>query len=125
MTCGNETKDVRKHYTGESKLYLCDIGPSIQGRTISSITSMVCEDDPLLIISNSSVLTVDTDDFDGCGNPITIEANTGIQYKLTGGTAATDMRVEYTARIVVTFVTGIGTEQANIFVKVIDPLTEE
>lgn len=111
MTCCTSA-EVLLHYTGESKTYYVDLGEAIKGRTITSITS-ITSDDALLTISSSAILTVDTADYDQQGNSVTIEANTGVSFVLSNGTAGSE-EDEYTATVVLTFVTNAGTEQARV-----------
>ncbi len=116
MTCCTSA-EVLLHYTGESKTYYADLGEAIKGRTITSITS-ITSDDALLTISSSAILTVDTADYDQQGNAVTIEANTGVSFVLSNGTAGSE-EDEYTATVCLTFVTNAGTEQARIRVSVV------
>ena len=116
MTCCTDS-DILLHYTGEAKAYYVDLGEAIRGRTITSLTS-VTSADALLAISSTSVITVDTSDYDQDGNAITIEANTGVQFTLTSGTAGSDID-DYTTTVVVKFVTSAGTEQAQVRFKVL------
>ena len=104
------------HYTGEAKTYYVDLGEAIKGRTITGITS-VTSTDGALAISSATVLTVDTSDYDQFGNALTIEANTGISFVLTGGTAGSEDD-ETTTSLCITFTTSAGTEQARVSVKV-------
>ena len=109
---------VLTHYTGESKTYYVDLGNAIRGRTISSVTS-VQSDDTALSIGAVSVISADTNDYDQYGNAITIEANTGVQFTMSGGTAG-DADDEYTATLTITFVTSAGTEvNKDVRVKVL------
>ena len=117
MTCCTSS-DVLLHYTGESKTYYADLGEAIKGRTITGLAS-VASDDAGLTISSAAIITSDTADYDQHGNAITIEANTGISWSMTGGTAGSS-EAEYTATITITFATSAGTEQAAVRVKVLD-----
>ena len=117
MTCCTSS-DVLLHYTGESKTYYADLGEAIKGRTITALSS-IASADAALTISGAAVITSDTSDYDQHGNAITIEANTGISWSMTGGTAGSS-EAEYTATITITFVTSAGTEQAAVRVKVLD-----
>ena len=117
MTCCTSA-DVLLHYTGESKTYYVDFGEAIKGRTVTSITS-ITSDDSLLVITLGAILTTDTSDYDQQGNAVTIEASTGLSFSMSGGTAGDD-EDEYTATIVVKFVTSAGTEQARVRVKVLN-----
>lgn len=116
MTCCT-SDDVLLHYTGETKIYYLDLGEGIKGRTVTSITS-IASDDAALVLSSQAILTLDTDDYDQQGNAITIEANTGIKWTMSGGTVGSEQD-EYTATITVTFVTSAGTEQAKVRVLVL------
>jgi hypothetical protein len=119
MTCCL-TNQVLTHYTGESKTYYCDLGEAIKGRTVTGVTSIV-SDDALLTLSGLAVISVDTSDYDQFGNPITIEANTGVSWTMSGGTAGSEDD-EWTATIRITFTTAAGTEQAVVRVGVLDAL---
>ena len=118
MTVCCTSEGVLLHYTGEAKTYYVDIGEAIKGRTITGLTS-VTTDDPLLVIASASILTSDTSDYDQQGNALTIEANTGVAFTMTTGTPGNDDD-EYTATLVIKFVTSAGTEQARVRVKVMD-----
>jgi len=104
------------HYTGEAKTYYVDLGEAIKGRTITGVTS-VTSPDASLTISGATVLSADTSDYDQFGNAVTIEANTGISFTLSGGTAGSDDD-EQTTTLRITFTTVAGTEQARVNVKV-------
>jgi hypothetical protein len=104
------------HYTGEAKTYYVDLGEAIKGRTITGVTS-VTSADGALSISAAAVLSADTSDYDQYGNAVTIEANTGISFTLSGGTAGSDDD-EQTTTLRITFTTAAGTEQARVGVKV-------
>ncbi len=116
MTCCS-TNDVLLHRTGESKLYYYDLGEAIKGRTITAVTS-ISADDALLTISNESIISVETSDYDQFGNALTIEANTGIKWNMANGTAGVEDD-SYTATLTFTFTTSAGTEQAVLRVKVL------
>ncbi len=118
MTCCT-SEDVLLHYTGESKIYYCDLGEAIKGRTITSVTS-ITPSDSALTIASVAVLTADTDDYDQQGNAITIEANTGVRWTMSGGDAGAETD-EYTSTLVILFATSAGTEQARVRVKVLTP----
>lgn len=118
MTCCNGT-EVLLHYTGEWKTYYVDLGEAIKGRTVTSITTITA-DDTLLTIGSAAILSADTSDYDQQGNAVTIEANTGVSFLMSGGSPG-DEEDEYTATIVVKFVTSAGTEQARVRVKVLAP----
>ena len=118
MTCCNPERQFT-HYIGESKIYYLDLGEWIKGRTVTSITS-VAADDSALVFSSTAILTSDTSDYDQDGNAITIEANTGIRWTMSGGTAGTDSD-DYTATITVTIGTSAGTEIAPVRVRVLNP----
>ena len=107
---------VLLHYTGEAKTYYVDLGEAIKGRTITGVTS-ITSTDVALVISSAAVLTADTSDYDQFGNAVTIEANTGISFVLSGGTAGSEDD-ETTTSLRVTFTTVAGTEQARVNVKV-------
>lgn len=116
MTCCTSA-EVLLHYTGESKTYYVDLGEAIKGRTITSITS-ITSDDALLTISSTAILTVDTADYDQQGNAVTIEANTGVSFVLSNGTAGSDDD-DYTAWLRIMFTTSAGTEVARLKVQVL------
>ena len=115
MTCcvGDQ---VLLHYKGETKAYYVDLGEAIKGRTITGVTS-ITSPDAALAIASAAVLTVDTSDYDQYGNAVTIEANTGISFQLSNGTAGSD-DAESTTTLRITFTTSAGTEQARVSVKV-------
>ena len=115
MTCcvGDQ---VLLHYSGESKTYYVDLGEAIKGRTITGVTS-ITSPDAALTIASAAVLSADTADYDQYGNSITIEANTGVSFTLSGGTAGSD-DAESTTTLRITFTTSAGTEQARVSVKV-------
>ena len=115
MTCcvGDQ---VLLHYSGESKTYYVDLGEAIKGRTITGVTS-ITSPDAALTIASAAVLSVDTADYDQYGNSITIEANTGVSFTLSGGTSGSD-DAEATTTLRITFTTSAGTEQARVSVKV-------
>jgi len=117
MTCCTSS-DVLLHYTGESKTYYADLGEAIKGRTITGLTS-VASDDAGLTISSAAIITSDTADYDQHGNAITIEANTGVSWSMTGGTAG-NAAAESTTTLTITFSTAAGTEQAVVRVKVVE-----
>ncbi len=117
MSCCT-TSDVLLHYTGESKVYYCDLGEAIRGRTITGLTSIVSSDAGLTI-SSTAILTTDTSDFDQHGNAITIEASTGVRWTMTGGTPGTGA-TDSTATLTITFMTSAGTEQAAVRVNVVN-----
>jgi len=117
MTCCT-TSDILLHYVDESKTYYADLGEAIKGRTISALTS-IASDDSALTISSGAIISSDTADYDQHGNAITIEANTGVSWSMTGGTAGSS-EAEYTATITITFTTSAGTEQAAVRVRVLD-----
>ena len=107
---------VLLHYAGESKTYYVDLGEAIKGRTITSVTS-VTSPDAGLSISLVAVISADTSDYDQYGNAVTIEANTGVSFTLSGGTSGSD-DAESTTTLRITFTTSAGTEQARVSVKV-------
>jgi hypothetical protein len=109
---------VLLHYKGEAKTYYVDLGEAIKGRTITGVTS-ITSPDGALTISGSAIITSDTSDYDQYGNPVTIEANTGISVTLAGGTSGDD-DAESTTTLRITFTTSAGTEQARVSVKVAD-----
>ena len=115
MTCcvGDQ---VLLHYKGESKTYYVDLGEAIKGRTITGVTS-VTSPDAALTIASAAVISADTSDYDQYGNAVTIEANTGISFTLSNGTAGSD-DAESTTTLRLTFTTSAGTEQARVSVKV-------
>lgn len=115
MTCcvGDQ---VLLHYSGEAKTYYVDLGEAIKGRTITGVTS-VTSPDAALAIASAAILTADTSDYDQYGNAVTIEANTGISFQLSNGTAGSD-DAESTTTLRITFTTSAGTEQARVSVKV-------
>ena len=114
------SNQVLTHYTGESKTYYADLGEAIRGRTITGVTS-IASDDAALTLSGLAVVSVDTSEFDAFGNPITIEAGTGVSWTMAGGTAGSDDD-EYTATLRVTFTTSAGTEQARVRVQVVNAM---
>jgi len=118
MSCCT-TSDVLLHYTGESKVYYCDLGEAIRGRTITGLTSIVSADAGLTI-SSTGILTADTSDYDQHGNAITIEASTGVRWTMANGTAG-DSAADSTTSLTITFTTAAGTEQAVVRVKVVNP----
>ena len=85
MTCCL-TSQVLTHYTTESKVYYADLGDAIRGRTITGVTG-IASDDAALTLSGLTVVSSDTAEYDAFGNPITIEANTGVYWTMAGGTA--------------------------------------
>lgn len=117
MTCVNRAEPFI-HYVGESKVYYFDLGECFKGRSLVSVVSVV-SDDALLTFASTSIISVDTSDYDQYGNAITIEANTGIQTTIAAGTAGDDDD-EYTATITITVTTAAGTEQERFRVKVCD-----
>ncbi len=84
MTCCL-TDQVLLHYTTEAKTYYADLGEAIRGRTITGVTS-ITSDDALLTMSSLAVIGADVSEYDQFGNPITIEANTGVSWLMSGGT---------------------------------------
>jgi len=116
MTCCNPDRAFT-HYTGETKIYYLDLGEWIKGRTVTSITS-VTADDSALVFASTAILTADTSDYDQEGNAVTIEANTGIKWTMSGGTAGVEID-DYTATITATIVTAAGTEICPIRVRVL------
>lgn len=115
MTCCSTT-DILTHYVGEAKKYYADLGEAIKGRTITAVVSVTASD-AALTISGAAVLGVNTADYDQCGRAITIEANTGVEWTMAGGTTG-DAVDEFTAILTISFTTSAGTEQAKIRVKV-------
>ena len=116
--CCNEAEPLL-HYTGESKVYYLDLGEWSKGRAITAVVS-ITSDDASLTLASLAILTVDTSDYDRDGNAITIEANTGVQWTMSGGTAGVETD-EYTATVTITYTTAAGTEQCPVLVKVLDP----
>lgn len=110
------SRNILVHYEGESKTYYADLGEQIKGRTITGVTS-ITSDDGTMTVGSLAVLSVDTDDYDGDGNAITIEANTGVSFTMAGGTAG-DGYEDYTATVSIVFTTSAGTEEARVRVKV-------
>jgi hypothetical protein len=117
MSCCT-TSDILLHYTGESKVYYCDLGEAIRGRTITGLTSVVSSDSGLAI-SSTAILTADTSDYDQHGNAITIEASTGVRWTMSAGTPGTG-QTDSTATLTITFTTSAGTEQAVVRVNVVN-----
>lgn len=118
MTACCSEQPVLLHYVGESKTYYVDLGNAIRGRTITGVTS-VASDDSALSFASAAVISVDTTEYDQYGNAITIEANTGVQFTMSGGTAG-DADDEYTATLTITFTTSAGTEvNKDVRVKVL------
>ena len=119
MTCCL-TDQVLLHYTTESKTYYADLGEAIRGRIITGVTS-ITSDDALLTLSSLAVIGADVSEYDQFGNPITIEASTGVSWSMSGGTAGSDDD-EYSATIRITFTTAAGTEVARLRVLVLKAL---
>lgn len=119
MTCCL-TDQVLLHYTTESKTYYADLGEAIRGRTITGVTS-ITSDDALLTMSSLAVIGTDVSEYDQFGNPITIEASTGVSWSMSGGTAG-DEDDDYSATIRITFTTAAGTEVARLRVLVLQAL---
>jgi hypothetical protein len=117
MSCCT-TSDILLHYTGESKVYYCDLGEAIRGRTITGLTSVLSADAGLTI-SNAAILAADTSDYDQHGNAITIEAATGVRWTMAGGTAGSGA-TESTTTLTITFTTSAGTEQAVVRINVVN-----
>jgi len=116
MTCCT-TSQVLTHYTTESKVYYADLGEAIRGRTITGVSG-IASDDAALTLSGLTVVSSDTAEYDQYGNPITIEANTGVYWTMSGGTAGDDDD-DYTAWLRITFTTSAGTEVARLKVQVL------
>lgn len=114
MHCGHE---VLEHYSTEDKTYLIDLGRVVEGRTITSLTSVTSDDDAMTV-GSTSVLDADVTEYDSWGNEVTVEADTAVYVTLDGGTAGVDSDIE-TARLTITFVTSAGTEVAQVPVKVL------
>lgn len=78
----------------DGDFYYMDFGPILKGRTISSITSVVVDSQTAGssdgTVSSSSVLSTNTTVYITEGNTRLIEANTGIKFKITGLTAASE-----------------------------------
>ncbi len=104
--------NILKHRTGENKTYYVDAGEQIKGRTITGVTS-ITSDDGSLTVGSLAILTSDTSDYDGDGNAITIEANTGMSFVMSGGTAGSGFE-DYTATLTILFTTSAGTEEARV-----------
>ena len=119
MTCCL-TDQVLLHYTTESKTYYADLGEAIRGHTITGVTS-ITSDDALLTLFGLAVIGADVSEYDQFGNPITIEASTGVSWSMSGGTAGSDDD-EYSATIRITFTTAAGTEVARLRVLVLKAL---
>lgn len=116
MTCCS-TEDILVHRTGESKIYYYDLGEAIKGRTITAVSGITAND-ALLTMTSIAAISTDTSDYDQQGNALTIEANTGIKWTMSDGTAGIEDD-EYTATLTFTFTTSAGTEQATLRVKVL------
>jgi len=86
MYCVEARNVVCKHIEA-SDTYYVDFGPILEAsETISSITSVTAADSALTVAAES-VLDENTSVNDEYGQAITIEANTGISFTLTAGTA--------------------------------------
>jgi hypothetical protein len=114
------TSQVLTHYTTEAKTYYADLGEAIKGRTITGITG-ITSDDAALTISSVAVISTDVNDYDQFGNAITIEANTGVSWTMSAGTAGSEDE-EYTATLRIVFSTAAGTENAVVRVLVLQAL---
>jgi hypothetical protein len=97
IACASARNVVCKHVTAANTYYV-DLGPLLEtAETVSSITTIDAEDSALTV-QNGVVLTVDTTVLDENGKSLTIEANTGISFELSGGTpdnGATKVTVEF------------------------------
>lgn len=77
--------------------YYMDFGPALKGRTISAVASIggvsltAGVDDPT--VDNQAVLTVATTVYVSERNTRTIEANTGIKFKVTDLDAGAEYRI--------------------------------
>ncbi len=113
--CG-EIERPLTHRTGENRTYYVDAGEQIKGRTISGVTS-ITSDDGAMTVGSLAILSTDTSDFDADGNTLTIEANTGMSFGMSGGTAGGGYE-DYTATLTILFTTSAGTEEARVRVRV-------
>lgn len=86
MYCVEARNVVCKHIEA-SDTYYVDFGPILEAsETISSITTVTAADSALTVTAET-VLSQNTSVNDEYGQAITIEANTGISFALSGGTA--------------------------------------
>ena len=107
MSCCNPLSTI-KHVVGESKTYYGAMAEFCKGRLLTSVVS-ITSTDSALVITNPQLITVDTNDYDGDGNAITILAYTGVSFTMSGGTAGADTS-PFTATLFTKVTTSAGTE---------------
>lgn len=88
----------------------------IRGRTITGVTS-ITSDDSTITVGSLAILSSATDDYDQWGNAVTIPANQGVSFAMSGGSVGQDWQ-KYTATVTILFTTSAGTEEARVRVKV-------
>jgi hypothetical protein len=90
--------------------YLVDLGPMLaSSETVAAVVS-VTSDDPALVISNAAVIGSNTETTDSDGDLVTIEANTGVRFDLSGGTLKSDS--DFDAIVTVVFKKSSGNTDA-------------
>ena len=103
MTC----QTIRTKYSGETLIYYADLLKTLAyNATVSTFVSATSPD-AALVISNPSVLGVNTTVLDDRGAAYVIPANKGVMFSVAGGTPG-DGTQEFTTVVVVRVTTSTG-----------------